>query len=152
MSKSFYWWSGGATSLTWSEEDDGHGDEGADNHDDQQSDGDALPVPLRRTDPAQVLRKDKEKKRTQGRSRDVRFGCSTLHSTRLPDQQAQRHFDTQRNNGEVRNSRGGRINKEKEKRLNLGSWVIIVKNLSAHCICLFVCLLWQPACIFCLFN
>lgn len=47
---------------------------------------------------------------------------------------------------------GGRINKEKEKCLNLGSWVIIVKNLSSRCICLFVCLLWQPACIFCQFN
>lgn len=66
---------------------------------------------------------------------------------------SQIHFDT-RNNEEVRNSRGGggRINNEKEKRVNLGSWVIIVKNLSAHCICLFVCLLWQPACIFCRFG
>lgn len=42
-------------SLTWSEQDDGHGDEGADHQDDQQSDGDAFPVPLRWTHPAQVL-------------------------------------------------------------------------------------------------
>lgn len=42
-------------SLTWSEQDDGHGDEGADHQDDQQGDGDAFPVPLRWTHPTQVL-------------------------------------------------------------------------------------------------
>lgn len=47
---------GKSPSLTWSEQDDGHGDEGADHQDDQQSDGDAFPVPLRWTHPAQVLR------------------------------------------------------------------------------------------------
>lgn len=44
---------------TWREEDDGHGDEGADHQDDQQSDGNPLPVPLRRTHPAQVLPREK---------------------------------------------------------------------------------------------
>lgn len=64
------------------------------------------------------------------------------------------HSTQQRGSAELMGGRGGGgwINKEKVKRLNLGSRVIIVKNLSAHCICLFVCLLWQPACIFCLFN
>lgn len=48
---------------TWCEEDDGHGDEGADHQDDQQSDGNPLPVPLRRTHPAQVLQREKRERK-----------------------------------------------------------------------------------------
>lgn len=44
--------------LTWGEQDDRHGDEGADHQDDQQGDCDAFPVPLRWTHPAQVLQRD----------------------------------------------------------------------------------------------
>lgn len=46
---------------TRSQEDDRHGDEGADHQDDQQSDGNPLPVPLRRTHSTQVLQRDGRK-------------------------------------------------------------------------------------------
>lgn len=45
-------------SVTWSEQDDRHGDEGADHQDDQQGDGDPFPVPLRRAHPTQVLQRE----------------------------------------------------------------------------------------------
>lgn len=48
--------------VTWCEQDDGHGDEGADHQDDQQSNGNPFPVPLRRTDPSQVLQSVDERK------------------------------------------------------------------------------------------
>lgn len=105
---------GGAAVVTWGEEDDGHGDEGADHHDDQQSDGDALPVPLRRTDPAQVLRKHKEKrKKTTGQVKwcEVRLLCAPLvMPARLMGTLT---LDT--NKSKVGSWSGERINKEREK-------------------------------------
>lgn len=53
-------------SVTWSEQDDRHGDEGADHQDDQQSDGDPFPVPLRRTHPSQVLRRERTSAQNSG--------------------------------------------------------------------------------------
>lgn len=60
-------------SVTWSEQDDRHGDEGADHQDDQQSDGDPFPVPLRRTHPSQVLRRERTSAQNSG-------GKKTKHS------------------------------------------------------------------------
>ena len=42
--------------ITWSEQDDRHGNKGADPQDDQQGDGDSLPVPLWGTPTPQVLK------------------------------------------------------------------------------------------------
>lgn len=57
--------------LTWSEQDDRHGDEGADHQDDQQSDGDPFPVPLRRTHPTQVLRRQSRSGQNSGKNPNV---------------------------------------------------------------------------------
>lgn len=44
-----------AASLTWREDDHWHGDERAHNHNDQQRDGNALPIPLAVADIHQIL-------------------------------------------------------------------------------------------------
>ena len=68
------WWnkhmdSGSRACVTWCEEDDRHGDEGANHQDDQQSNGNPFPVPLRRTPPTQVLQRERERERERERQR-----------------------------------------------------------------------------------
>lgn len=80
---------------TWCEEDDGHGDEGADHQDDQQSNGNPLPVPLRRTHPAQVLQRGKRERKTwmsqSGKEEDyfAVFDGSTFMSRQSQEQRLQ---------------------------------------------------------------